>query len=251
MSSGTRLATSVGVLLLIGCSDNPVTPTTHDDENEPLTAQVAFSTTDVYTLSGVEVDVVVMDHHGTPVTDLGAARLEFKRHEDPSWAGIDLTRGPDHFHAEHIFVTSGEFEMRVMVQRHGETAMSEAVVEGGHAHLEIHRAFQEMGGARVEFETFPGHVHEGQEVTGRFWIMERELDHDGHHHGIHGLSAEIHCLEPDGHQQGHIAEEREEGVYEAHHTFESAGSGEMTIHFPGDMGAEHEATFSFPVVEAH
>lgn len=39
-------------------------------------------------------------------------------------------------------------------------------------HMEVGRAHQEVGGFRVEFETFPGRLHEGTEATVRFWVME-------------------------------------------------------------------------------
>jgi hypothetical protein len=241
----------MGAVLLLGCSDNPVTPDPHNDDDEVLTAVVTYSVQDMYTLTPVTVEVEIKDHHGEHVTDMESVRVEFKRHEDAAWSGTDLAPDGDHFHADHVFMSSGEYEMRVMAQAHGTPAATVIETEGGHGHFDVHRIFQEIGNARVEFETFPGHVHEGEEIAGTFWIMEREQDADGHHHGMHGLAAEVHCVEVSGVEESHMADEHEEGVYEAHHTFSSAGEAHMTIHFPGDAGAEHEVTFTFSVAEGH
>ena len=143
------------------------------------------------------------------------------------------------------FFTSGEYDFRVIGIEGG--SIEELVLYEAPDHMEVERAHQEVGGFRVEFETFPGHLHEGTEAAIRFWITDAA---DGH--VIASLVAEIHCTDGNGVAEEHNPPHEEEpGVYEAHHTLLEAGDAHFEIHFTGPDGAEQHAEFDVPVVHAH
>ncbi len=143
-----------------------------------------------------------------------------------------------------MFFTSGEYEIRVMGMHHGHDH-SEVLYQMAE-HLHVGRAHADVGGFRVEFEAFPGHAHEGETSTMRFWIMD---DIDARP-AVGGLAAEIHCTDPSGTEESHGAMESSTGVYEADHTFQEAGEAHIAVHFPGGAG-QLEADFHFPVSHGH
>ncbi len=128
--------------------------------------------------------------------------------------------------------------------RHGHAAME--TMHQMTEPLHVGRAHLEVGNYRVEFESFPGHVHEGDEATQRFWVMQAQADASGARPPVPGLAAQIECLDATGVAELHTAAEPEPGVYEALHVFGEAGSAKLEIRFLGQA-----AEFSYDVVHAH
>lgn len=231
--------------LASACTANPVFP----DHADELVAEVVFSAEHLVTLTEFTVSVHVEDDHGEHVTAMAEVRAEFRYHDTETWRAETLTLAGEEFTGTHMFMTSGEYDFRVIGIQLGE--VEELVLYKAAEHMEVERIHQEVGDFIVEFETFPGHVHEGGEAAARFWIMEAEADDDGHHHMIEGLQAEIHVTDANGAAMEHEAHEDEPGTYEAHHTFLEAGEAHFEIHFEAVGGAEHHAEFRVPVSHEH
>jgi hypothetical protein len=234
--------------VLVGCAPNTLS---HDDDSGDLTVELRFSDEHLTTLLPTEVAVSLLESDGATNTDLASVVVEYRQEGTVVWAQIELEAHEDHYAAEHQFMTSGEFEFRVMglVDEHED--LDEMFVMDGHA--EIERAHQEMGGMRISYEHFPGEVQEGDEVEVRFWIEQGDGLGDGHgatSQMMGNLTAFIDGLHGDGSTQTHRAEEHETGVYEANHIFSSPGNAEMTVRFEAG-GAQQQATFIVPVKENH
>jgi len=245
MFSSRSLVAIAGGLLIAACNSNPpFAPETHQGD---LTAEVAFSVAEFSILEEFEIEVTVRDADGNVVTDVESLQAEFRHHDDTEWRAVPLEGHADHFAATHMLPTSGEYDFRVTGVPHGETEVH--VLYEAAEHFLFERAHFEAHGTRVEFETFPGHIHEGDEAALRFWIFED--DHGGSGHvAMQGLTVQIHCFEGGVQVEEYAAEEHEAGVYEAHHTFTEAGDGGAEIHF--QVGAEEvHGAFNFPVSHGH
>lgn len=231
--------------LASACTANPVFP----DHDETLGAEVTFSSEHLATLTEFSITVHVEDEHGEHVTAMAEVRAEFRYHDTETWRAETLTLDGEEFTGTHTFMTSGEYDFRVIGIQLGD--VEELVLYEAVEHMEVERIHIEVGDLMVEFETFPGHVHEGGEAAARFWIMEADADADGHHHMMEGLSAEIHVTDANGAAMEHEAHEEEPGTYEAHHTFLEAGEAHFEIHFTVAGGAEQHAEFRVPVAHEH
>lgn len=235
-------------LALTGCESNPTE--VHDEE---LTVELTLSPDHVHILSPVTFTAVVRDGHGELVTDMDTVRVERKTVDSDTWrAAADLTLSGTAYTGEYTFVSSGDYEFRVLGQRAGHTVMEEMTMGTTMDPVHAVPAHAEAGGYRVEFEAFPGHIHEGNEVQYKFWIMEVDRDPVTNERApIAGLAPEIHCNEPDGSSESHAATEPEAGTYSALHTFLSVGDGEAEIHFTGADGSPATASFPLHIVHGH
>lgn len=232
----------VAPLLVVACNGNPAgLEDEHDDE---LTVALSLSSNHVHTLSEVEFTVTVMDHHGAAVTDFETIQVERLQAGSDTWRAIELSPAGSVYKGMYTFMSSGDYDIRVAGMRHGHAAM-ETMHEMAEP-LQVGRAHLELGGYRVEFESYPGHVHEGDEATQRFWVMEAQADASGNRPAVSGLAAEIQCLDGTGVPELHAAAETEPGVYEALHLFSEAGSAKLEIRFQGQAAA-----FSYDVVQGH
>lgn len=229
-------------LLFVACESNPV-DSGQDVTPDDLEAELSFSTDHIHTLSDVGISVEVKDQQGTAVTDIEAVEVERRLAGETDWQGIELSQEGTHFEGTYTFMTSGDHEVRVTGQLPGDAERS--VIDERPAPLGVGRAHVEKSGYRIEFENFPGHAHEGEEVALKFWVLDADSDDP-----VEGLSAEIHCTDPSGAKEAHDSHEHEAGVYEAHHTLEEAGEGHFAVHFPGSDG-EIEADFHVPVASGH
>lgn len=230
--------------LLVACEGNPVTP-----EGE-LSVTLTLSSAHVHTLSEITFTVAVTDGHGNPVTDFDTLRVERLAEGSTTWRGTDLALMGHDYMGTYTFMSSGDYELRVSGMRHGEHAMQE--MHHMAEHLHVGRAHVETGGYRVEFESFPGHIHEGDTPTLTFWVMEADADPvTGERAPISGLAATIVCGDPSGTPETHQNVETEPGVYAANHTFGTAGDAAATIQFTGADANPAEAGFQFPVAHAH
>lgn len=229
-------------MLLTACDSNPV-----DNEQEitpdDLQVELTFSTDHIHTLSEVGITAEVTGPQGTHFTDVEAVEVERRLEGETDWHGIELTQEGTHFEGAYTFMTSGDYELRVTGQMAGEEDRS--VLYERPDHLGVGRAHVEKDGYRIEFENFPGHAHEGEEVTLKFWVLDADSEDP-----VEGLSAEIHCTDPSDAKEAHEPHEHEAGVYEAHHSLEEAGEAHFAIHIPGN-GGEIEADFHVPIAEGH
>lgn len=242
------LALALLPFLGVACESNPT-----DVHDEELTVELTLSSTHVHILSPITITAVVRDGHGEVVTDMDTVRVEYKAVDSDTWrTAADLTLSGSQYTGEHTFVSSGEYELRVLGMPAGHTGMEEMGVTSELGHIEAVPAHAEVGGYRVEFESFPGHIHENDEVEFKFWVMEQDADAaTGERAPITGLAAEIHCAESDGATESHVAVEPEAGAYTATHTFVTAGDGGAEIHFTGADGTEASATFHLNVAHGH
>ncbi len=240
------LALGAGVALLAGCEANPSGPE-HSDE---LTVEFSVEPGHVHILqTEVTYTVRVLDHHGEAVTDFVALEVQRLLEGGDTWRGTVLELVGDTYQATYTYSTSGEYQLRVAGQRPGDADLM--VLHTAADPLHVVRAHAEAGGYRLEFETFPGHIHEGDEATVSFWILETERNAQGVRPPIGGVSTEMHILEESGASFDYSPVESETGRYDVHHTFAEAGDCDFTIHFTGSDGQEAEATFHHHVVHAH
>lgn len=251
-------AVVLGALTLAACESNP--PLGPDDHGHELFVELTMSSDHIHTLNEVELTVAVTNDHGEAVADFeeivvqrryaeGGQAHDLAPAQENPWRDIDLELAGDVYRGTYTFATSAEYEFRVMGQRPGEAEMM--VLHEMAEPVHVLRAHAEIGGRRVEFETFPGHLHEGDLATVKFWILETERNDDGVRPPFPGLNATIVCNEADGSIEHHAAHEESEGVYVAEHQFVVAGDFVAQIEFPGIDGTPVTAEFTTHVVHAH
>lgn len=232
--------------LLIACDDNPpVGP-----DGGQLTVEFAFTPDHVHILqSEVVFTVTVTDENGGAVTDFEALEVQRRAVSSETWRGIEMTLSGDSYEGTYVFSSSGDYELRVAGQRPGDADLS--VLYEVPDLLHTVRAHAEAGGYRVEFESFPGHIHEGDEAELGFWVMETERDASGERPPITGLTGDLHVIEAGGFDGSYTATEGPVGIYGGSHTFTSAGAAHAGLHFTGLDGQPAEASFDLDVVHAH
>lgn len=257
------LAVAFVVLTTAACEDNPVLGPTGGSGPGSLFAELTLSEGHVHTLSELGYTVEITDEHGAAFTDLERVAVERRlvveeeeeghghaiapADEEP-WRGTDLELQGTSWVGTYTFTTSGEYEMRVVAQRHGEDEA--AVVYEMPDHMGVGRAHVEAGGYRVEFESFPGHLHAGGEAQMMFWILEQERNEDGIRPPVEGIEADIHCNESGGFAEEHHAH-GEHGTYSAMHSFQEPGDFLAEIHFTGADGHAASAEFLTHVAAPH
>lgn len=234
------------VLVAAGCEENPV-GTEHEDE---LTVSLTIDPGHVHILqSEVTYTVDVHDHHGDPVTDFLALEVQRLAEGSDTWRGTALERVGNVWVGTSTFASSGAYGLRVAGQRPGD---ADLVVLYNHPEpLHAARAHAEAGGYRIEFETFPGHIHEGDEAEARFWVMETERNTEGVRPPITGLSPSVLITEEDGSSTMYAGTEASPGEYEAHHQFMVPGALQITFQFTGGDGQPAEAVFMHDIAHAH
>lgn len=231
------------MFIFAACSENPVAvEDEHEEGDEALTVSLTLSDDHIHTLSDVTFTVTVIDHHGAAMIDFERLQVERRVVGTEEWREVEMHAEGNAFHGTYMFVTSGEYELRVSGMLPGHSEME--VLHEEHDPLHVGRAHVKNGDYRIEFESFPGHAHEGETATITFWVTKDEQ-------AVSGLSAEIHCEDPDGAGEEHMAHEDEAGIYHTEHTFGEAGEAHMAIHFDDDDGAEVEADFHIPVAHGH
>lgn len=245
----TRLVAPLAAVgLLAACEGNPAGPA--EEHDEELTVELEIAPGHVHILqTEVQFTVRVTDRHGEPVTDFEAIQVERLAAGSDTWRAIELARAGTAFVGTYTFNSSGEYRLRVMGQRPGEGTMR--LLHEAHDPLHVARAHAEAGGYRIEFETFPGHLHEGDDAALRFWIMEPEKDESGNRPPIAGVVGEVHVVESDGSEVEHELLEVGDGVYECEHTFQVAEEAHVEMHFTGADGGPAEAEFHLHVAHAH
>jgi len=243
----THAWTALGLmaLLVAACSDNP--PLGVDEHDEELTVELTIEPGHAHTLAPVTFRAIVRDGHGDVVTGFDTLRVERLSSGTTTWrTAADLTLAGTAYEGEATFVSSGGYELRVMGQRPGHS-MEEIHTAGHMEPINIGRAHFVESGMRVEFESFPGHIHEGDAVEMKFWVLESEPNAEGVRPPMQGLTAEITCVEV-GFTESHQAMEHEPGVYEATHVFGNGGEGQARITISTASGP---VLAEFPLNVAH
>lgn len=247
--SGTRLtglAASLAVAgLLAACESNPTAP-----EEGELTVELEIAPGHVHILqTEVQFTVQVTDHHGDPVTDFQAIQVERLAAGSDTWREIELTLAGTRYVGTYTFASSGDYQLRVMGQRPDETEM--VLLHQIHDPLHVARAHAEAGGYRIEFESFPGHIHAGNDVALGIWFMEPDPDATGNRPPIAGVAGEVRVTHADGSALRHAFRELGDGVYECDHGFHMAGEAHVEILFTGSDGQPAQAEFHLHVGSAH
>lgn len=231
--------------LLVGCESNPTFPDLADD----LHAELEFSVQHLSTLTDIEVEVRVHSDAAGTFTDFDMIAVEFRQDGDTNWRATELELHQDHFSGAKMFFSSGDYEARVVAQATG--SQETLILYQSPDHLHVERIHQEVGDYIVEFETFPGHMHEGDQVEVSFWVLEASTDGHGHGHAVGSLSPDIVCTDNAGVTEEHAAHEHQAGEYGAEHIVTEAGSITFELHFTDGMGMDHHAQFTAPVSHAH
>lgn len=233
-------------ILFTGCKDNPVE--VHEDET--LVATLTISDDHIHTLSEITYTVEVRDHHGDLVTDLETVEVQRKAHEATEWRGTALTLQNNAYVGTYTFVSSGEYEIRVAGIPHGKTEME--VMYEMPEHLEVNRTHEVVATYRIEYENFPGHIHEGDTASVKFWVMESERNIDGIRPPVSGLAMHVHCDNADGTNEHHdTAIEESPGVYTIDHIFTGTGQATLGMHFTAPNTTEIAADFHVHVAHGH
>lgn len=235
------LAGLLAPLALLACSDNPV-------GLEGVTVELDMPG-HIHTLNEITFTATIRNSSGSPVTDFETVEVERRAAGSDTWRGTELTRSGDSYTGTYTFNSSGEYDIRVSGLRPGG---SEPMVlqEMDHpAHVVRDHAYIDET-YRVEVETFPGHLHEGDEAQVKFWVLEPEPNTDGIRPPISGLTnLRIHCVD-----ETHTADITEEspGVYVVQHTFAAAGEAHLGLHVMSPDGTMMgEAQFTTHVVHGH
>lgn len=237
-------------LALAGCNANPpLGPATGHDEGG-LEVALTVTPDHVHILqTEATFTVEVTDHDGAPVHDFESLAVERRMEGSDDWREVEVALSGEHYTGVHTFVSSGEYELRVVGQRPGEAEST--VLHEVAEHLHVARAHAEVDGIRVEFETFPGHIHEGETATLRFWAMEPEADASGQRPPVTGLDARGHVAQPDGTEAMYEAHEHEPGEYETEHLFGAPGETHAGFHFTSPDGHAVEAEWHLHVSHGH
>lgn len=248
----------VGLIVLafaaFGCADELVAPAEDDGHNDELAYALTFGTEDIHTLSEVTLTLRITDHHGDGMTEFDDMEVQYRMEGSTQWdAGVAMMLQGTEFMGTHTFVTSGEYEFRIMGVPHHGDGHGHAAEELHHMeeHFHVERAHVEAGGYRVEYESFPGHVHEGLTPILKFWVMEMDSDASGNRAPIVGLDANMRCTESDGMVHNEATVETAPGVYEATHTIQSAGDTRVALLFTGSDSNPAEAEFEIHVDHEH
>lgn len=244
MTNKTAFKALAMAVWALACSDNPTAP--HDHE---LIVNLEMSTDHFHTLAEITFTVTVTDDHGDYVTDFTTIQVERELEGTATWRPIELALIGTAYVGTYTFTTSGDYHFRVAGMRGSDTEAQ--VIYEYPEHVEVVRAHEVVGSSRVEFESFPGHIHEGQDVVVRFWIMESEQNAAGERPAITGLDVVIECGNPDMTSEMHTVTDTGDGIYEATHLFDGNGEGHMEVRFTDTAGVEQEVDFHVHIVAAH
>lgn len=240
MSAALVVAPVWVAFFMLGCV--PVTNGGGDgDHDDDLSARIVTVGEELRTLDEILFEVHIEDSGGHHVMDMAALELQV-RSPDGEWREIELMAMDDHYLGEGVFSSSGEYELRVMGMSHMEHDMEEMFL----TMVSVERAHADADPFDVEYESDPGHIHEGDTSLLNFWVSFE--DGGG---SASGLEAEIFVEESDGHVTILEAVEVEPGVYQAEMTFADAGEAHVGITLPDGATGSVEADFHLHVSEVH
>jgi hypothetical protein len=217
----------------LACSDSAVEPHEHE-----LLVNLTLSDDHLSTLEVITFTVTVTNDHGDPITDFSALEVEYELEGTGTWRGIDMTLQGTAYVGTREFTTSGDYHFRVSGMRGTATTMEVLYEDPGHH--EIERAHVTLGAYKVEFESFPGHIHENETATLRFWITDQASGQ-----AVTGLTVTIECGNPDGSTESHPVTDNSDGVYDADHLFAEAGDAHAGLSFTGVQLSHRPRTLRF------
>jgi hypothetical protein len=191
--------------------------------------------------------VTVLDPDEEVVTEFEDIRVQHMIEGGTSWRTISLVQDGDFFYGAHVFDTSGNYALRVVAMREGDTELVPIYVAP--ELLEVVRAHSHAGGYTVEFETFPGHIHDGDAGAMTFWFE------DDAGAPVAGLSPTV-LIGAAGAVATYAAVESltTPGRYSADHTFGAAGDISVGIEYTGTAGTgsmTHTYMIPIHIAEAH
>jgi len=228
---------------LWGCGgDNPTG--THVPDSG-VTVAVSTDPGEARTLSPVTFHAsVTQEPGGMMMMGLQMMQMEVRLEGTDPWEPVDMSwdGDEDDYDGTCVFTSSGDYEVRAMGMMHGSHHMDEMYHMNGPFHVD--RAHLEAGGYRVEFESFPGHLHTGAASMLRFWVLEPGSG--GSWSPVAGLAPTIRVTESGRSPMDLAATESEDGMYQASHTFAMAGMAKAALLFRGADGADAAAEFTMP-----
>jgi hypothetical protein len=224
----------------LACSDSAVEPP-HEHE---LLVNLTLADDHLSILEDITFTVTVTNDHGDPITDFGALEVEYELEGTGTWRGIDMTLQGTSYVGTHEFGTSGEYHFRVSGMRGTATTMEVLYEDPGH--FDVERAHVTLGDYKVEFESFPGHIHESETATLRFWITD-----EAGGQAITGMTVAIECGNPDGTTESHPVTDNSDGVYDTDHLFAEAGDAHAALSFTDAGNVLRETEFHLHIAHGH
>jgi hypothetical protein len=225
----------------LACSDSTAP---HDHE---LTVNLVISSAEghLVTLDEVTFTVSVTDGDGHAVTDFTTLQVEFELEDVAGvWNPIELAPQGSAYVGTYDFGTSGEYHFRVSGMRDSDTSLE--VLYALPEHVEIERAHNTVGDYRVEFESYPGHIHAGESATLRFWVTDATAGTP-----VTGLTAAITCGNPDGTTEEHSVTDNGDGMYESAHMFMDGGEGHAELEFTDPASMQWQTEFHLHIAHEH
>jgi hypothetical protein len=231
------------VALTVAACDDSTAPTGYGTDE--LTTELAITPDHVHAFETlVTFTVSVTDPDGNPVTDFDVLQVERRLDGAASYSVMETELDGDFYVVERKFEASGDYDVRVQGLRASDAAL--VLLHEEETQLHAVRPHGEEGGYRLELEPDPGHIHEGDEATVQFWILD-ETTRDP----ITGMTPTIFIVEPVAGTSEYAAVEGAGGLYTAAHTFTDAGETDVGIRFTGTDALEHEWSLAIEVHEAH
>ncbi len=228
------LVVAMAVVILAGCEPPHI--------EGVLSGQIELSSTALSTLEVSAFEVHIEDAEGHHVMTMEMVHLEVREVGSETWREIELTAMGDHYSGTRIFNSSGEYELRLMGAEHSEHEMEEM----DHIFVTVERAHADVAQYHVQYESEPGHIHEGDAVTLTAWIA---LEATGE--PVTALLLQFVVEESDGVVTVLDAVEAEAGVYTSGMPFEIDGEAHVDIQFTDDTGAAFAADFHVHVSSIH
>jgi hypothetical protein len=242
MKKGTRILATLALAAVAACDE-----TTGPDpfETSELVAELAiephhfhiWETTGTFT-------VTVIDPDDNVVTEFEDIRVQHMREGATSWSSITLVQDGDFFEGTKVFDTSGDYHLRVVAMREGDTELV-PIYEAPEL-LEVVRAHAHAGGYTVRFEAFPGHIHSGDAAAMTFWFE------DDAGAPVSGLTPTV-LIGVAGAVASYPAVESgtEAGRYSADHTFGAVGEIEVGVQYTGTDAGTHTYMIPIHIAEPH
>jgi hypothetical protein len=237
-------AAAVALLAVVAaaCDDStgPDAFTTDD-----LIAELAITPDHVHAFETlVTFTVAVEDPDGNPVTDFDVLQVERRLEGAASFSVMEADLTGSFYAVAYTFERSGNYDLRVMGQRPGDTDL--VLLHEEINPLEVVRPHGHAGGYNVELEPNPGHIHEGDTSDVQFWILNPTTDA-----GITGLTPTIFIEHPVAGLTEHVATEGAGGLYHAPHQFTEPGMTTVGIRFIGSDAMQHEWSLDIDIHHAH
>lgn len=229
------MAVAIAVVSFIGCI-----PPEHIEE--VLSGEIELVAATLFTLDDSAFEVHIENAAGHHVMTMEMVHLEVREVGSETWREIELTAMGEHYAGTRTFNSSGEYELRLMGAEHSEHEMEEM----DSIFVTVNRAHADVAQYHVQYESDPGHIHEGDTVALSTWIAIEETGDP-----VTGLAVQFVVEESDEVVTVLDAVEGDAGVYSAEMMFGIDGDVHMDIQFTDDTGAAFAADFHVHVSAVH